>query len=399
MCLSYRPSKGDLTQTKSGETNPSKASPRSSLSYVCKAGILLILVAVHLYRVESLNSLSLSSTYLDYIIDAMYHMRSTMLSTNLESYVLPSTEELHRSQDMSFYGNYTDIRSCLDYSYHSNYNEQRQIFQNSLVEKMIEEHLMSDTPQQNSCSSSSSILGTSTAKSSHNPWIVFTAGAMGAGKSHSIRALHNANRFPLERFLLVDPDEIRRMLPEFEMYLNQHPELAGEKTRKEAGLIAEILTQVALNLGLNVLVDGSLRDAHWYENYFAELRRSHGGQGLRIGILHVTAPREAIFQRAQMRSEMTRRVVPQHTLEETLRQVPWSVEILAPQADFFAELHNAPHADDIQLVRMFHDRLNGNDWEAFQKVWKQQCNITHHSYEHWIEEQIEYQMIRLMSKL
>lgn len=308
---------------------------------------------------------------------------------------LPSTEEMHQSQDMSFYGNYTDIRSTLDYNYHSNYNEQRQLFQNSIVEKMIEEHMMKDTSHQNSCSS---ILGTTT-KSSYNPWIVFTAGAMGAGKSHSIRALHNANRFPLESFLVVDPDEIRRMLPEFEMYLEHYPELAGEKTRKEAGLIAEILTQVALNMGLNILVDGSLRDAHWYENYFAELRRSHGGRGLRIGILHITAPKEAIFERAHMRSRTTRRIVPKDTLEETLKQVPWSVEILAPQADFFAELHNAPHANDIQLVRMFHDRLNGNDWEAFQDVWKQKCNITHHSYEHWIEEQIEYQMIRWMSKL
>lgn len=47
-----------------------------------------------------------------------------------------------------------------------------------------------------------------------------------------------------------------------------------------------------------MLVDGSLRDADWYEGYFESLRRSF--KNLKIAILHITAPREAIFERARV---------------------------------------------------------------------------------------------------
>jgi hypothetical protein len=77
-------------------------------------------------------------------------------------------------------------------------------------------------------------------------WLVLTAGAMGARKSYTIRRLSEQGPFPLEAIVAVDPDEIRRLLPEFELYVQQTPQNAGELTRKEAGYISEILTLVAL---------------------------------------------------------------------------------------------------------------------------------------------------------
>jgi hypothetical protein len=118
----------------------------------------------------------------------------------------------------------------------------------------------------------------------------------GAGKSHTMRKLVEQGRFPLLAFVNVDPDKIRGFLPEFHIYVEQNPELAGELTRKEAGFIAEILTLAGLRAGKNVLVDGSLRDHSWYRLYFERLRSDF--PTLRIAILHITAPREAVFQRA-----------------------------------------------------------------------------------------------------
>jgi hypothetical protein len=76
--------------------------------------------------------------------------------------------------------------------------------------------------------------------------------------------LNETGQFPLESFVTVDPDEIRRRLPEFLGYIQRSPEKAGELTRKEAGMMAEILTISALEQGMNVLVDGSLKDAAWH---------------------------------------------------------------------------------------------------------------------------------------
>jgi hypothetical protein len=49
-----------------------------------------------------------------------------------------------------------------------------------------------------------------------------------------------------------------------------------------------------------------------------------------------------------------------------LVQVPKSIKILAPLVDYYAELHNAPGAEDVELVKP-----EGETWESFQKTWQQ----------------------------
>ena len=121
---------------------------------------------------------------------------------------------------------------------------------------------------------------------------------MGAGKSFALRKIHENGRFPLPAFVVVDPDEIRQLFPEYGLYVAQNPSKAGELTRKEAGYIVEILTLSALQAGKNVLVDGSLRDWEWYSTYFDKLRMEY--PSLKIALLHVVAPKSAIFARAKV---------------------------------------------------------------------------------------------------
>lgn len=129
----------------------------------------------------------------------------------------------------------------------------------------------------------------------------FTAGAMGAGKGYTIKKLVEKGRFPLLAFVRVNPDAIRRYMPEYHLYIETNPELAGELTNKEAGFIAEILTLAGLQRGKNVMVDGSLRHADWYRTFFERLRKEF--QDIRLAIIHVVAPREAIFRRAAVSTD------------------------------------------------------------------------------------------------
>lgn len=183
------------------------------------------------------------------------------------------------------------------------------------------------------------------------------------GKSYTLKTLVRKERFPLISFVNVDPDAIRQFLPEFHVYLQMVPDKAGELTRKEAGYIAEILTLAALLKGKNVLVDGSLRDCEWYKFYFARLRDEF--PALRIAILHVTAPKEAVIQRAEDRSLITGRIIPRKLLLETMEQVPTSVEKLAPLVDYCAEVNNPPDVDDVEL------RTPGETWDSFTSHWIQ----------------------------
>ncbi|MGK3738104.1 MAG: pantothenate kinase [Bacillariaceae sp.] len=134
--------------------------------------------------------------------------------------VLISSEENNRSDNMNVYGKYSHIRTTLDYSFHTNYTFERQMLQDSIITDMLNEAYILDE---------SGNVGTVAT----DPWMVFTAGAMGAGKSFTIRVLVEKEWFPLSAFVIVDPDEIRRLLPEYQLYITENPEMAGELTRKE----------------------------------------------------------------------------------------------------------------------------------------------------------------------
>lgn len=236
---------------------------------------------------------------------------------------------------------YASLRKTLDYSYHSVYQPNRQAFQDRLVESLLQQKTICRAP-------------------GHPTWIVFTAGAMGAGKTHTLAWLQRKGRFPLHNFVWVDPDYLRRLLPEYHIYLRQQ---AGEQTRKEAGLLTELLTAAALRDGRPVVVDGTLRDYQWYQNYFDLLRRTH--PGLKIAILHITAPPEAVLERAKHRAKITGRVVPEKLLQEVMTQVPKSVKILREKADVFVELYNGITDDEIQLVDP-----TDMTWEEFSNLWQ-----------------------------
>jgi predicted kinase len=294
--------------------------------------------------------------------------------------VFISSEQNHKTDSPTFYGPFSHVRSTLDYTYHEHYTRERQSLQDAIIKDMLNSAVITDV--------NGNVCTTPT-----EPWIVFTAGAMGAGKSYTMNKLVEKGRFPLLAFVLVDPDEIRRHLPEFHLYVDQSPELAGELTRKEAGFISEILTLAGLQAGKNVMVDGSLRDSEWYQIYFDRLREEF--PALQLAIIHVTAPREAVFQRAavstidcrmrhfsllsfqiglttflvycQERAMMTGRVVPRETLEMALDQVPRSVRILGPLVSYFCELNNAPGAVDIELVSDI------ETWQSFESKWHQTC--------------------------
>lgn len=199
-----------------------------------------------------------------------------------------STETMYRSDNNDeLYGKYKEIRSKLDYTFHSKYTYERTQFQDKLIDSLLPYYntqVFDSTNPDVICNQAT------------RPWIVFTAGAMGAGKTHTIKVLHKQQLFPLHSFVLVDPDQIRQHLPEYKIFIETNPENAGYLTRKESGMISEIIIQTALQRQQNVLVDGTLRDSQWYKHFIVQLRQTY--PMIQIGIIHVTAPTEQIFEHA-----------------------------------------------------------------------------------------------------
>jgi len=303
-----------------------------------------------------------------------------------------STEENYRLDPRSgdeFVGDFKEFRNRLDPTYHSSYAAERQILQDTIIRSLLnpgEETAGFPVPagfdtncKENSrpfdknCDKEQGVSLQGEAKEQEDqhqgpisindqnktiptPWIIFTAGVYGAGKSHTIQKLQKLGCFPpRSSFLGVDPDEIRRKLPEFSLY---RADEAGALTQKESGMMAEILTDIALSSGKNVVVDGSLRDAAWHEGYFHSLRSRFRSKEknddvskrkLRIGILYVTAPTDEIYQRVEQRGVSTGRAVPPEFLERSMREVPEAIERLKPMADFFLHVHNAQQKNEMKV--------------------------------------------------
>lgn len=62
---------------------------------------------------------------------------------------------------------------------------------------------------------------------------MLTGSCQGAGKSHVMGLLGERSIFPMEAFVQVDPDRLRRELPEMEGYVRQDSRTAGSLTHKE----------------------------------------------------------------------------------------------------------------------------------------------------------------------
>ena len=223
------------------------------------------------------------------------------------------------------YGKHTEvfesIRIELDHEYHGHYTLERQEVQDELILEQLSGVVVADEG------------------SEKHPWITFTAGAMGAGKSRTMEWLSAHGIFPLSRIVQVDPDLFKTSLPEWDEYVRRNALSAGYHTRKETGMLCEITQEAGMRRGLHLWVDGSLRDATWYSTVFQRIKKTY--PAYRIAIIHVVADDAVVYERARRRGEATGRHVPDSEIQDSIDRVPKAVEHLAPLASFVATIDNS----------------------------------------------------------
>eukprot|EP00976_Prorocentrum_cordatum_P083877 1185418-Prorocentrum_minimum.AAC.5 len=207
-----------------------------------------------------------------------------------------STQENYTQDTPSWIGHFKELRATLDHSYHGYYTEGRQQIQDDLIRDVV-----------------------SGGSAKKHPWIVFTAGAMGAGKGHVVKWMSRNGHFPLPDLVQIDPDQFKAAFPEWQGYVEASRQTAGVKTRLESGYLVEIAQHVAMNEQKNVWVDGSLRDSEWYASVFNTLRSKW--PEYRIAILYVYADKDVVLRRAAERAELTGREVPESELLDSMERV------------------------------------------------------------------------------
>eukprot|EP01059_Diplonema_ambulator_P004971 TRINITY_DN1471_c2_g1_i2.p1 TRINITY_DN1471_c2_g1~~TRINITY_DN1471_c2_g1_i2.p1 ORF type:complete len:307 (+),score=94.74 TRINITY_DN1471_c2_g1_i2:1405-2325(+) len=230
------------------------------------------------------------------------------------------TAELHQAKHSRYTERYKRQREMVDRSFHGNYTLERQALQDRIIDTLVPRWMEEGGRVR-------------------NPWLLFSAGAMGAGKTRTLHWMAQNGWFPLSRFVFLDHDAVKYMLPEMWYYQLQNPDEAGSMTQQEAGYIVEIAQRRCVDLGLNCLVDGSLKNHNWYKTYLDEVRDACAAH--KFGIIHVKAEAEFVKQRAKERALVTGRHIPTDVLEAALRDVPNSVRTLTPHVDLLVEIDNS----------------------------------------------------------
>ena len=195
-----------------------------------------------------------------------------------------STEDLHCAENddrTNVSGPYAHLRELIlsDSELYKNYSRERQWLQDVIVEDFLD-----NVEDPNMCITPS------------EPWLIFTVGVRGAGKLHTIHDLVKTGRLPILSFVQVDPDAIRRRLPEFETYDKM---LVNDLTRKESGFIAELLLCAAVQNGRNVVFDSSMRDSAWFSKIIQHIKCLDSAS-YKFAVLYITAPNELIFERVKV---------------------------------------------------------------------------------------------------
>ena len=139
------------------------------------------------------------------------HKDLTLLSSPAGSYDYSiSTTDAYGLSDGPFVGSFSHIRPLMDYTYHAHYMEERQRIQDRIILFFLQYHHSDDdkslSPLPPSVPEGAAPLKLGECPPGYQrrgPWVVFTAGPMGAGKSHSLKWMARRGYFPLDKFVHV----------------------------------------------------------------------------------------------------------------------------------------------------------------------------------------------------
>lgn len=162
------------------------------------------------------------------------------------------------------------------------------------------------------------------------PRVLFTGGGYAAGKGGVKKRLAAQGVYDPQNTLVLDPDEIKSLLPEFQANLEHDPE-ANLHVYKEAWLISQEIQRQAQEKGLDVLVDGiSNTDAQ----EMIDRVKGFTDRGYDAKVVYTDIPTEEAIKRAENRARNAKdasdkRYIPNVIMRSVHRDVAATIPELA----------------------------------------------------------------------
>lgn len=163
------------------------------------------------------------------------------------------------------------------------------------------------------------------------PLVIFLGGGSASGKSSISKMLIQTFRDEGEDVILIDSDKIKTMLPEYKQLIERDPEHAAAVLHDESSDISEILYSRSLEKKVNILFDGTMKNAEKYERLIREAR----AQNYSVSAVIADVPLEEAYRRADIRFEIEKRRVPREVIKQSHEGVPRTFNQLKDKFDSF----------------------------------------------------------------
>ncbi len=132
------------------------------------------------------------------------------------------------------------------------------------------------------------------------PAATFMAGGSGAGKGTAQKGFDDDRKALIDNSVLIDPDEIKALLPEFRSMVESGDGYAAFGAHEESSDISKRLADEARSRGLNILFDGT-GDNKKHDKFYNQLGDIDAA-GYDVSVVMVNLPTETAVERAISRA-------------------------------------------------------------------------------------------------
>ncbi len=168
-----------------------------------------------------------------------------------------------------------------------------------------------------------------------NPNSIFMAGGPGSGKSFTLESLAKAGVFNMGNYVIINTDDIKEMIPEYQTFKKIDAEKAASMVHKESSFLKNQVVGEATKRKVNFILDGTFSNPQKSAALLKTLT------GFKTKIIFVDAPTEILLKRVQERGQRTGRFVPPDFVKQSVEQIRASIAELSKVADLTFYITNA----------------------------------------------------------
>lgn len=194
------------------------------------------------------------------------------------------------------------------------------------------------------------------------PSIVLGLGIPGSGKSTVLKNIG----YSRDKFIWVDPDDARSILPEYKEYLEAGYKDAAWLVHDEASKASKELLERAIAQNKPIVCDAVGQNLEKYIELIEKLRGRY-----RIIVVSVDLPPQTTWQRTLTRFQENGRYVPPDYFRETLDSVPKNTLALKDLVDEFYLFDNrGTHPSIIyKKINQEENAYNKDFWKEYNRIY------------------------------